>query len=190
MSRSALLSTRRSKPPSPRTSRRMPICACAAPPAIPPHRPHQHHARADDVLRHKFTINQGSIAFYNPLKVEPVLNVDLETRARGIDVMLTVSGPLDKLNLTPRSDHRSSSTRSWPCWLPAATHLRPRAARRAEHQSAILAADRRIGAPGPSHSSPVAGRLQRFSGSAICASIRPCRASRPTPRRASRWSSR
>ena len=52
----------------------------------------------------KYTINQGSISFFNPVKVEPVLNVDLETKARGIDITLAVSGPLSKLNLTPRSD--------------------------------------------------------------------------------------
>jgi translocation and assembly module TamB len=33
-----------------------------------------------------------------------VLNIDLETKVRGIDVTLTISGPLTKLNLTPRSD--------------------------------------------------------------------------------------
>ena len=31
------------------------------------------------------TINQGSISFFNPLNVEPVLDIDLETKARGID---------------------------------------------------------------------------------------------------------
>jgi len=51
-----------------------------------------------------FTVNQGSIAFYNPVKIEPVLNVDLDTKARGIDVILNISGPINKLNLTPRSD--------------------------------------------------------------------------------------
>jgi translocation and assembly module TamB len=52
----------------------------------------------------KYTISQGSISFYNPVKVEPILNIDLETKARGIDVTLAVSGPLTKLTLTPRSD--------------------------------------------------------------------------------------
>src|SRR5689334_8920455 len=52
----------------------------------------------------KFTIDQGSISFYNPVKIEPVLDIDLETKARGVDVILTVSGPLSKLNVTPRSD--------------------------------------------------------------------------------------
>ena len=52
----------------------------------------------------RYTINQGSVAFYNPLKIDPILDIDLETKARGIDITLTVSGPLNKLNLTPRSD--------------------------------------------------------------------------------------
>ncbi len=52
----------------------------------------------------KYTINQGSITFANPVTLEPVLNVDLETKVQGIDVTLAVTGPLTKLNVTPRSD--------------------------------------------------------------------------------------
>ena len=52
----------------------------------------------------QFTVNQGSINFYNPVKIEPVLNIDLDTKARGVDVILNISGPVNKLNLTPRSD--------------------------------------------------------------------------------------
>src|SRR6266852_9183911 len=52
----------------------------------------------------QYTINQGSITFANPVKLDPVLNVDLETRVQGIDVTLTISGPINKLNITPRSD--------------------------------------------------------------------------------------
>ena len=51
-----------------------------------------------------FTVNQGSIAFYNPVKIEPVLDMDLDTKARGVDVILNISGPINKLALTPRSD--------------------------------------------------------------------------------------
>ena len=51
-----------------------------------------------------FTVNQGSIAFYNPVSIEPVINIDLDTKARGIDVILNISGPINKLSLTPRSD--------------------------------------------------------------------------------------
>ncbi len=52
----------------------------------------------------RYDISQGSISFFNLVRIEPVVNLDLETKARGIDVTLTISGPLGKLNLTPRSD--------------------------------------------------------------------------------------
>ena len=52
----------------------------------------------------KYTINQGTINFFNPVKIEPVLNIDLETKARGVEVTLTVSGPITKLNVSYRSD--------------------------------------------------------------------------------------
>jgi len=112
----------------------------------------------------KFTINQGSIAFYNPLRVEPVLDVDLETRARGIDVMLTVAGPLNKLNLTPRSDP--------PLQFNEIVALLA-TGRNPTSDPALLAAQsttpqswQQMGASallGQAISSPVAGRLQRFS---------------------------
>ncbi|MEO7651680.1 MAG: translocation/assembly module TamB domain-containing protein, partial [Bryobacteraceae bacterium] len=52
----------------------------------------------------KYIISQGTISFLNPVKVEPVLDLDLETRVRGIDVTLTFTGPLNKLTITHRSD--------------------------------------------------------------------------------------
>jgi translocation and assembly module TamB len=113
----------------------------------------------------KFTINQGSIAFYNPLRVEPVLDVDLETRARGIDVMLTVAGPLNKLTLTPRSDP--------PLQFNEIVALLA-TGRNPTSDPALLAAQsttpqswQQMGASallGQAISSPVAGRLQRFFG--------------------------
>jgi translocation and assembly module TamB len=52
----------------------------------------------------KYTVNQGTVAFYNPFKIQPMLNVDLETTAKGVDVVLTVSGPIDNMKLTYTSD--------------------------------------------------------------------------------------
>lgn len=52
----------------------------------------------------QYDVNDGSVAFYNPLKIDPILNVDLETKAQGVDVLLTVSGPVDNMKLTYRSD--------------------------------------------------------------------------------------
>lgn len=52
----------------------------------------------------QYTIGQGTISFINPVKIEPNLNVDLQTKARGVSVTLTISGPINKLNVTCRSD--------------------------------------------------------------------------------------
>lgn len=52
----------------------------------------------------KYTINRGLIGFYNPTKIEPVLDLDLSTIARGIEVTINFSGPITKLNVSYRSD--------------------------------------------------------------------------------------
>lgn len=52
----------------------------------------------------KYTIGQGTISFLNPVKIEPTVNMDLQTKARGVDVTITISGPMNKLNVTYRSD--------------------------------------------------------------------------------------
>jgi translocation and assembly module TamB len=52
----------------------------------------------------KYTVNQGSINFYDPTRIRPVLDIDLETVAKGVTVDLNVSGPIDDMKLTHRSD--------------------------------------------------------------------------------------
>jgi translocation and assembly module TamB len=52
----------------------------------------------------KYTIDRAQLNFYNPQKIAPVLNVDLETTVQGVDVALSVSGPIERLKLTYRSD--------------------------------------------------------------------------------------
>ncbi len=52
----------------------------------------------------KYTIDQGTVSFFNPQKINPVLNIDLETTVQGIDVSLSVTGPMDKMKLSYRSD--------------------------------------------------------------------------------------
>ena len=44
------------------------------------------------------------MTFANPVRIEPVLNLDIETVARGVTVDITVSGTLNKLNMNYRSD--------------------------------------------------------------------------------------
>jgi translocation and assembly module TamB len=52
----------------------------------------------------KYTINRGEIDFTNPAKIEPIIDMDLETHERGIVVDIRFSGPLNKLNFSYRSD--------------------------------------------------------------------------------------
>ena len=52
----------------------------------------------------RYTINRGQISFTNPARIEPALDLDLRTQARGINVDITISGTLNKLNINYRSD--------------------------------------------------------------------------------------
>jgi len=52
----------------------------------------------------RYSINRGEISFFNSVKIEPVLDLDLETETRGITVDITIAGTLNKLNITYRSD--------------------------------------------------------------------------------------
>ena len=51
-----------------------------------------------------YNVNVGTIAFYNPLRIEPILDVSLETQAQGVNVTLQVTGPVDNMKLTYTSD--------------------------------------------------------------------------------------
>lgn len=51
-----------------------------------------------------YTVNTGTINFYDPTSVQPVLNVSLETIAQNVDVTLSVSGPINNLQLHYTSD--------------------------------------------------------------------------------------
>ncbi len=51
-----------------------------------------------------YTVNTGTINFYNPNEIEPVLNLSLETIAQNVDVTIGVSGPINNLHLSYSSD--------------------------------------------------------------------------------------
>ncbi len=57
-----------------------------------------------EMLGTRYRVNRGEIDFVNPFRIEPVLNVEMESRVRGVDLALVLSGPLRKLNLNYRSD--------------------------------------------------------------------------------------
>lgn len=52
----------------------------------------------------RYSINRGEVSFVNQVKIEPLLNLDLQTQAHGIAVDITISGTLSKLNINYRSD--------------------------------------------------------------------------------------
>jgi translocation and assembly module TamB len=112
----------------------------------------------------KYTINQGSVSFFNPAKIDPVLNVDLETKARGVDVTLTVTGPVNKLNLSFRSDPPLQWADIVALLATGRTPTDPTLAIRNTGQSQNL---QQLGASaliGQAIANPVAGNLQRFFG--------------------------
>ena len=51
-----------------------------------------------------YTVNSGTIGFYNPLRIEPVMDINLETHAQGVDVTVRVTGPVDNMKLSYTSD--------------------------------------------------------------------------------------
>jgi translocation and assembly module TamB len=51
-----------------------------------------------------FQLERGDVAFSNPVRMEPVLDVEATTRVRGHDITLGFHGPLDRLSTTYRSD--------------------------------------------------------------------------------------
>jgi translocation and assembly module TamB len=113
----------------------------------------------------KYTINQGTVSFYNALKVEPILDVDLETKANGIDVTLTVAGPLNKLRLTPRSDPPLQFSEIVSLLATGRTPTSDPTL--LAQQSTAPGSWQQMGASallGQAIANPVAGRLQRFFG--------------------------
>jgi translocation and assembly module TamB len=52
----------------------------------------------------RYVINRGDIDFNNPFRIEPILDFELETRIRDVDIALNISGPARNMNLSYRSD--------------------------------------------------------------------------------------
>jgi len=52
----------------------------------------------------RYTVNRGDIRFLNPVRIEPTLDMNLETKARGITVTISISGTPERLNVNYSSD--------------------------------------------------------------------------------------
>jgi translocation and assembly module TamB len=114
----------------------------------------------------KYTITRGIVSFYNSQRIQPILNVALETKAQGVDVTLTLTGPMDQLKLSyssspplPFSDIVSLlATGRLPTSDPVLAASQPQLPEQNWEQmgaSALLS---------QAVASPVAGRLQRLFG--------------------------
>jgi translocation and assembly module TamB len=117
-----------------------------------------------DFLGNKYLINEGTISFFNPVRIEPILNIDLQTQARGVDVTLSVSGPLTKLSVTYRSDPPLQFSDIVGLLVAGKTPSDPTIAAR---QSDTQQTWQQLGASalvGQAIANPVSGRLQRFFG--------------------------
>ncbi len=56
------------------------------------------------IFGNRYTVDRGEIRFLNPVKIEPTLDVALETSTRGITVNVSLSGPPQKLTVNYSSD--------------------------------------------------------------------------------------
>lgn len=52
----------------------------------------------------KYSINRGAVSFQNAARIEPVVDLDLQTQTRGITVNISISGTANRLNIAYRSD--------------------------------------------------------------------------------------
>ena len=52
----------------------------------------------------RYTINRGDIRFLNPVKIEPTVDMDLETKLRGVTVNVTLAGSPNNLKMNWSSD--------------------------------------------------------------------------------------
>jgi translocation and assembly module TamB len=114
----------------------------------------------------KYSIDQGTVSFYNPNRINPTLNIDLETTVQGVDISLSVTGPADRMKLAYRSDPpmpfsdlvsllASGKPPSTDPVLAARAPAAPQQNIQQAGASALL---------GQAVANPVSGRLQRLFG--------------------------
>jgi translocation and assembly module TamB len=114
----------------------------------------------------KYNIDQGTVSFYNPNRINPILNISLTTTVQAVDVSINVSGPVDRLKLSYHSDPP----------MQFADLVSLLASGRAPTSDPVLAARTPIPQPqtlqqtgmstllGQAVANPVAGRLQKLFG--------------------------
>ncbi len=56
------------------------------------------------IFGNRYTVNRGDIRFVNPVRIDPIFDLDLETKARSVTVNIAISGTSEKLNVNYSSD--------------------------------------------------------------------------------------
>ena len=113
-----------------------------------------------------YTVDRGSVSFYNPIRIEPVLDISLETTAQGVHVVLHVTGPIEDMHLSYTSDPplqfqeivallAAGSTPTSDATVLAQKPTQPQQSFQQRGESALL---------GQAVANPVANRLQRVFG--------------------------
>ena len=114
----------------------------------------------------KYAIDEGNITFTNPHRINPQVNLSLQTTVTGVNVVIGVTGPMDRLKLTYRSDPplqfqdivsllASGKTPTTDPVLAAHEPVSPQQSYAQAGASAIL---------GQAVANPITGRLQRLFG--------------------------
>jgi translocation and assembly module TamB len=57
----------------------------------------------------KYHLDRGDVTFANPLRIDPILDVEATTRVRDFDITIGLHGTMEKLTTTYRSDPPLSS---------------------------------------------------------------------------------
>jgi translocation and assembly module TamB len=57
-----------------------------------------------EVFGNKYTVNRGDIRFLNPVRIDPIFDMNLETKARGVTVNIAIAGTTQKMNVNYSSD--------------------------------------------------------------------------------------
>lgn len=113
-----------------------------------------------------YTVDTGTVSFFDPIRIEPVLDFSLETQAQGVKVTVRVTGPVENMKLSYTSDPplqfqeivallAAGSTPTSDPTLLANQSTQPQQGFQQMGESAIL---------GQAVANPVANQLQRVFG--------------------------
>jgi translocation and assembly module TamB len=112
-----------------------------------------------------YTILRGTVSFFNAARIEPILDLDLETVVRAVTVNMNITGSVDRPNITYRSDP-PLQTQEIVALLavgrtPAGSTIAPQANIGNANNGLFAGGDTLLG---QALSAGVSGRLQRFFG--------------------------